>query len=80
MDSDFDMASLIEVSCWLAETWVREAEINLLLLSLSLELPVSTHLFRRRRNPPFGSCKFFDSLCTIKKQRSVAISTSDSNL
>ncbi|KAI1233961.1 hypothetical protein IHE44_0004417 [Lamprotornis superbus] len=34
---------------------IRDAEINLVLLCLSIELPVSTHLSRRRRNPLFGS-------------------------
>lgn len=58
----------------------RDAEINLVLLCLSIELPVSTHLCRRRRNPPFGSCKFFGGLCKIRKTGSVAISTSDNNL
>lgn len=58
----------------------RDAEINLVLLCLSIELPVSIHLSRRRRNPPFGSCKFFGGWCKIKKRGSVAVSTSDSNL
>jgi len=70
----------MEMACWLAETWVRDAEINLLLLCLSLELPVSTHPSRRRRNPPFGSCKFFGDLCEIKKRGSVAMFAVNSNL
>ena len=78
---NFDMASLMEAAFWLAETWVgRDAEIYLLLLCLSLELPVSTRPSRRRRNPPSGSCKFFGGLCKIKRRGSVAISALDSNL
>lgn len=64
---------------WLAEIWVKDAEIKLILLYLSLELPVSTHPSRRRRNPPFGSCKFFGDLCEMKKRGNVAISTSYSS-
>lgn len=42
--------------------------MNFLLLCLSLELPVSIHPSRRRRNPPFGSCKFFGGVCGVKKR------------
>lgn len=52
----------------------RDAEINSVLLCLSIELPVSTHPSRRRRNPPFGSCKFFGGSCKIKKRGNIAIS------
>lgn len=74
------MGFLMEMDCLLAKAWVRHAEINLLLLCLSLELPVSTHPSRRRRSPPFGSCKFFGVLHKIEKRGSVANSTLDSNL
>lgn len=74
------MVSLMEMACWLAEIWAKRAEINLILLYLSLELPVSTHPSRRRRSLPSGSCKFFGGLCKIKKRASVVISTSCSIL
>lgn len=64
----------------MAKAWVRDTEINLLLLCLSLELPVSTHPSRRKRSPPFGNCKFFGVLHKIEKRGSVVNSTLDSNL
>lgn len=76
----FGMVSLMEMACWLAEIWAKDAEINLILLYLSLELPVSTHPSRKRRSLPSGSCKFFGGLCKIKKRASIVISASYSIL
>lgn len=60
----------------LAEILIKDSEIKMTLLYLFLELPVSTRPSRRRRSPPFGSCKFFGELCEMKKRGNVAISTS----